>query len=209
MASTHRPASRADQPARPTPSADPHDERPRSRILDAAEQLFAERGFDATPTAQIAKAADVPKGLLFYYFPRKIDILRTLLAERLPDHPLCEAADVARSGDPIGSLLRLARVLGLGQHESMVLRTIVFREAGRHPEVRQHIKTLREGLIKLTEEVLDAAVERVLDPMLRRQASHTFVAVMLDEANARSFDGPVPDLAGAAHIICGGLVAPA
>jgi AcrR family transcriptional regulator len=37
----------------------------RTRILDAAEELFAEDGFDATPTARVADAADVPKGVVF------------------------------------------------------------------------------------------------------------------------------------------------
>src|SRR5665811_1642956 len=56
----------------------------RERILDAAEDLFAADGFDATPTARIARRAVVAKGLLFYYFPRKMDLLRTLFVERLP-----------------------------------------------------------------------------------------------------------------------------
>ena len=60
----------------------------RQRILDAAEAQFAQDGFDATPTARIAEQAGVPKGLLFYYFPKKIDVLRALLAERLPVAPL-------------------------------------------------------------------------------------------------------------------------
>src|SRR5512144_2917481 len=97
----------------------------RSRILDAAERLFAERGFDATPTARIAALADVPKGLVFYYFPRKIELLKALLNERLPHHPLCDAEEVAVPGNPVRSLLRLARRLALGEHESQVLRTII------------------------------------------------------------------------------------
>ncbi|HET6625210.1 MAG TPA: TetR/AcrR family transcriptional regulator [Nocardioidaceae bacterium] len=177
----------------------------RARILDAAELKFAADGFDATPTASIAIAAEVPKGLVFYYFPRKIDILRALLDERLPTAPLCRVSDAVRPGDPAGSLLRLARKLGIGEHESVVLRTIIFREVATHPEVRDHVRALREGLLELTESVLDAAVDHVLDPVLRRQAAHTYVAVMLDEANARRFDGPVPDLAGAAKIVAGAL----
>src|SRR6478752_4461900 len=43
----------------------------RTRILDAAEELFAGDGFDATPTSRIAEQAGVAKALLFYYFPRK------------------------------------------------------------------------------------------------------------------------------------------
>jgi len=179
----------------------------RQRILDAAEAQFAQDGFDATPTARIAEQAGVPKGLLFYYFPKKIDVLRALLAERLPVAPLCAVTGVVRGGDIAGSLLRLARNLGLGQHESVVLRTIIFREAGTHPEVREHLRVLREGLLNLTESVLDLAAPRALDPNRRRQAAQTYVAVMLDEANARRFDGPLPDLEGAARIVSAGLVA--
>ena len=56
----------------------------RERILSAAAELFAAQGFDAAPTSRIAEQAGVPKGLLFYYFPRKRDILTTLLEERIP-----------------------------------------------------------------------------------------------------------------------------
>jgi hypothetical protein len=46
---------------------------------------------------------------------------------------------VARRGDPAGSLLRLAHRLGLDRHESLVLRTIIFRESATHPDVREHL----------------------------------------------------------------------
>ena len=52
----------------------------RQQILDAAEDLFAADGFDVTPTARIAGRAVVAKGR-FHYFPRKMDLLRTLFAE--------------------------------------------------------------------------------------------------------------------------------
>ena len=72
----------------------------RTRILDAAEELFAVDGFDATPTARVAEAAEVPKGLVFYYFPHKIDLLLTLLQERLPTPTKDTLAGVVRRGDP-------------------------------------------------------------------------------------------------------------
>jgi AcrR family transcriptional regulator len=181
-------------------------DRARERILDAAQELFAVHGFDATPTARIAARASVPKGLLFYYFPKKPDLLRALLAERLPQTPLSSLTGVTHKGDLSGSLLRLARRLGLGEHESVVLRTIIFREAGTHPEVREHIAALRGRLLELTEQVLDGASPQPLDPRRRRQAAQTFVAVMLDEANSRRFGAPVPDVAGAARIISDGVL---
>lgn len=173
----------------------------RERILDAAEVRFAGDGFAATGTTAIANGARVPKGLVFYYFPRKIDILRALLDERLPSAPLCEPTEVVRHGDPVASLVGLARRLRLGEHESVVLRTIIFRESGTHPEVGEHLRTLRENILELTESVLDTTVEHVIDPVLRREAAQTFVAVMMDEANAQRFDGAGPDIPGAARVI--------
>jgi AcrR family transcriptional regulator len=179
----------------------------RDRILDAAEALFAEQGFDATPTARIAGTAGVPKGLLFYYFPKKIDLLRTLLAERLPTAPLCDLHGVVRKGDVAGSLRRLARALDLGGHASQVLRTIIFRESSTHPEVGEHIRALRQGLLELTERVLVESSPGNVRAALRRRGAQTFVAVMLDEANARRFDGPVPDVAGAAMVVATAVTA--
>ncbi|MEU0094471.1 helix-turn-helix domain-containing protein [Kribbella sp. NPDC006257] len=179
----------------------------RTRILDAAEQLFAEDGFDATPTKRVADRAGVAKGLLFYYFPKKLDLLRALFAERLPPHPLCAIDDLVVAGDVPGSLVRLAGELDLGRHESQVLRTILFREASTYLEVRDYLHALHSGLIELTERVLDAASPASLDRRRRRQAADTYVAVLLHEANARRFDGPLPDINAAADIVARALAA--
>ena len=177
----------------------------RDRILDAAEQLIARDGFDATPTARIAARAKVAKGLLFYYFPKKIDLLRCLLTERLPTQPMDLGSGIATRGDLAGSLLRLAQSVNLSHSQSPVLATIVFREAGTHPEVGQHLQALRDGLVELTERVLDAASPKVLDRRRRHGAADTYVAVLLHEANGRRFNGPLPDLDAAAHIVAAGL----
>lgn len=180
-----------------------HGDDRRTRILDAAEELFADGGFDATPTARIAAAAGVPKGLVFYYFPRKIDLLLALLEERLPTPPEEPGADVVHEGDAATSLLRLHRQLGLDSHESLVLRSIVFRESGTHVEVRRYLLRLRAALVRATEATLDAALgsARSHDQSLRRRAADTFVAVMLDHANARRVGGAGPDLEGAAQVV--------
>ncbi len=181
----------------------------RTRILDAAEELFAVDGFDATPTARIADAAAVPKGLVFYYFPRKIDLLLTLLQERLPTPTKDTLAGVVRRGDPAGSLLAMHRRLGLEDHDSLVLRTIIFRESGTHPEVRDHLCRLRRSLVELTEAALDQAVEWTVTTRLRHQAAETFVSVMLDHANARRSGSALPDVHGAAAVVAVAVTAPA
>ncbi|WP_372943201.1 TetR/AcrR family transcriptional regulator [Shewanella sp.] len=47
-------------------------------ILDSALQLFVSKGFSATSTASIAKAAGVATGTLFHHFPTKNDIMNQL-----------------------------------------------------------------------------------------------------------------------------------
>lgn len=54
----------------------------RAAILDAAERLFAERGYAATTVKQIGSAAGVNSALLYYYFADKERLYRAVL-ERL------------------------------------------------------------------------------------------------------------------------------
>src|SRR5262249_45660589 len=57
----------------------------RDRILDAAEELFASRGFGATSTRLIARQAGVNIALLYYYFESKEGLYRALM-ERYTTH---------------------------------------------------------------------------------------------------------------------------
>ncbi|WP_156316466.1 TetR/AcrR family transcriptional regulator, partial [Leucobacter japonicus] len=70
----------------------------RGRILDAAEDLVLERGFDATSVAAVAERAGIGKGAVYLEFGSKRDILdalllrgtermRARLAEELGEHP--------------------------------------------------------------------------------------------------------------------------
>ena len=50
----------------------------RRRIYEAAFALFVERGYDHTTVEEIAERADVAKGTVFNYFPRKTSFLAAL-----------------------------------------------------------------------------------------------------------------------------------
>jgi hypothetical protein len=150
----------------------------------------------------------VGKGLLLYYFPRKVDILQTLLDERLPEVPSSEVTSLSRPDDIAGSLTRLARRLDLAGHHAVALRSIIFREAGTHREAREHAGAFRTALHELTERVLDAASPVKLNARRRREAAQIYVAVMLDEANARRLGAPGPDIASAARIVAASLNGP-
>ena len=55
------------------------DEPGREKILDAARDLFGERGFDATSIAEIGVAAGISKSVLYHYFGSKAGLYRALL----------------------------------------------------------------------------------------------------------------------------------
>jgi AcrR family transcriptional regulator len=55
----------------------------RRRIFDAAFSLFVERGFDQTTVEDIADRADVGKGTVFNYFPRKSSFLAAVAEDWL------------------------------------------------------------------------------------------------------------------------------
>ena len=56
----------------------------RVRILDAARELFAERGYAGTSMRDLAEALGMTKAALYYHFPGKAQIL-TALVEPLLD----------------------------------------------------------------------------------------------------------------------------
>ncbi|MCC2031101.1 TetR/AcrR family transcriptional regulator [Microbacterium allomyrinae] len=149
----------------------------RTLILDAAERLFAERGFDATPTGAVADLAGVPKGLLFYYFPSKNDLLRTLVGERLELAPIDTSALIAR-GDPARTLLNVTRRLRELQAESAVRRVIVWREQRTHPEVRAKLHEYRGQLQAIVERVLGASILHPIAARRVRTAAAAWVAII-------------------------------
>jgi AcrR family transcriptional regulator len=53
----------------------------RARILQAAKDLFAGSGYEATTTRDIARAAGIATGTLFNYFPTKEQIVAALAGE--------------------------------------------------------------------------------------------------------------------------------
>ncbi|WP_446225532.1 TetR/AcrR family transcriptional regulator [Nocardia sp. IBHARD005] len=184
----------------------------RQLILDAAETLFATQGFDATATAAVAAAADVPKGLVFYYFPTKNAILSALMRERVPEHPIDDLTAVVTPGDPAASLINLDTAINLRDHHSSVLRVIMWREADTHPDVRRTLRTLRDQLLDVTARVLQASTPVPVRPGTLHACAAAWVSAMFAIASTdrlHALDGlPVPtadDLMNVAQVVAAGM----
>jgi len=178
-------AARRTATARPAPALKRRRRREpaekQARILAAAQRLFVARGFGATTTADIARAAEVSEGIVFHHFASKEGVLVAVAAEY--GRGLAEAmlaAGAREQGPPAAeAMLRqafayvrergpLSRLLMLAPAAMDVSSAI---QATREPIVAAIARTLerlqREGLVRaldarITAELLHALVERAL-----------------------------------------------
>lgn len=72
-------------------------------ILEAAEGIFAERGYSGTTTASIADAAGLPKANVHYYFGTKKALYRAVL-DNILDLWLAPLAEFTEDADPAQAL---------------------------------------------------------------------------------------------------------
>ncbi len=59
------------------------EEERRAQILDSAQHVFAEKGYHGASIKDLARAAGVSPGLLYWYFRDKVDLFTSLLTERI------------------------------------------------------------------------------------------------------------------------------
>ena len=82
----------------------------KDRLLDAAERLFADKGFDEVSIRELAAAADVNIAAVNYHFQGKENLFaevvrRRFIAQR--DHTLASLADAAEGERPaLGAIIR-------------------------------------------------------------------------------------------------------
>nr|WP_144834559.1 TetR family transcriptional regulator [Cupriavidus gilardii] len=77
----------------------------RHRILDAAEAVFHARGVARPSLADIAEAAGVTRGAIYWHFKNKSDLFAAMCDRvHLPVEALCEPERIARQEDPLGGV---------------------------------------------------------------------------------------------------------
>lgn len=89
----------------------------RTSIVDTAAELFAERGYHATGTAELCEAVGLGKGSLYYYVESKENLLY-LIHERVMNQVLGLATRIADLDEPAAERLRK-----LGREQISVIAT--------------------------------------------------------------------------------------
>jgi AcrR family transcriptional regulator len=133
-------------------------ERSRAAILDAAERLFAEQGYDATSLTQVGAAAGVSRGTPGYFFRSKSELYQAVL-----DRSFAEVREAVRAGR--------ARALASGESPDTILAVsdyfdflaarpnfvrLIEREAlsgSRLPHGASHLSAGQEALAAISAEL--------------------------------------------------------
>lgn len=116
------------------------------KILNAAESVFAKKGFAGASTAEIAKKAGVPKANLHYYFRTKQDLYASVL-DAILEVWLDALQEIQPDADPATALGNyITRKMAASQHspEPSRLWAIEVIGGGRHvqPFLRNRLRRL-------------------------------------------------------------------
>ncbi len=139
----------------------------RQQILEAARRLFLDQGFDETSVEEIAEAAEVSKGLVYFYFRSKDELLAALVRETYT--PLLEALnrlEQETDQDPVHRLRRFLHLeIAFYREHARFFRLVASLVAGYEgqqirPEYREEFATAHHRELSVLEHILEAGVQQ-------------------------------------------------
>ncbi|ALP63883.1 TetR family transcriptional regulator [Paraburkholderia caribensis] len=129
----------------------------RTRILDAAERVFAEKGVSRTSLADIAQTAGVTRGAIYWHFANKGELFTEMFDRVLLPLDELKAASVdPNEADPLGRLVEICTVClrdtANDPHRRRVFDILFHKcefveEMG--PVMARYQNTMREGLTNI------------------------------------------------------------
>ncbi|MFF8518606.1 TetR/AcrR family transcriptional regulator [Glutamicibacter creatinolyticus] len=154
------------------------------RIFRAASELFAERGYGAVTTQEIAKRADVADGTLFRYAASKSELLLMVYNEEFRAALEAGEAHAQQSDRPVEAIMSLlepalARARQQAENSAVYQRELLFGVAAER--YRSEGLALVSRIEKSIAAVIQAAADDrglVQDPQAIRVASAAIFAAM-------------------------------
>jgi TetR/AcrR family acrAB operon transcriptional repressor len=143
----------------------------RNRILDAAEHLFSEHGVSRTSLEDIAQAAGVTRGAIYWHFKDKRDLVAAMVDRvTLPMEAMVARSSDESVEDPIASLKACAvSALKRTATDAQVQRVfdVVTHKCeyiGEMAGVNNRISAVQKGCVDRAEQTIRNAVKRGLLP---------------------------------------------
>jgi AcrR family transcriptional regulator len=198
---------------RPQGGRPPGAEDKRRRILDAAVQVFARRGFHTSRVGDIAEEAGVAHGLLYHYFSSKDEVLQTVFRENWSDL-LARFEAVEASDEPADEKLRgIVKILLRTWRNDPALVTVMVREVGRSPQLATQVEDIGKGFDVIERVIAQGQADGVFRPEIDARLASWVVYGGLEEILTGWVLQRLPDgdeeVARAERtivdIVCGGL----
>ena len=152
----------------PTDTTVPHKRERRKQdrpgeLLEAALDLFVEKGYAATRVEEVAARAGVSKGTLFLYFPSKEDLFKAVVRENVVTAVAQGAAEVAQFQGTSGELLERMMLQWwrrYGATKASGISKLVMSEASNFPELADFFRT---EVITPAHALVRSALQRGID----------------------------------------------
>jgi len=109
----------------------------RNQILDAATQVFAEKGFHRTTTREIAQTAGVAEGTIYNYFSNKSDLVIGIMARLTELESLDEELVGALQGDVRDFFITMFRHRAGRIQQSQEMLQAILPHVLVNPELRE------------------------------------------------------------------------
>lgn len=131
-------AKKSTRPRSAKRTSSPRDGDKRTRILDAAVEVFAGKSFYTATVAEIAREAGVADGTIYLYFKNKDDILICLFEEKMAVLNAAVRSHIAREGSSLAKLRAFVRFhLDLVREQPALAEVLTV-------ELRQSAKLMKE-----------------------------------------------------------------
>ena len=151
-----------------------------AELLEAALALFVEKGFAATKSEEVARAAGVSKGTLYLYFPSKEELLKAVIQHFLANEIAAGAQEAAALEGPTPEMMEQLLVswwTRIYEGPASGVFKLVVTEVRNFPEIAEFWN------------------ERVVEP------GNGLVRQLLERGVARGEFSPLPHLDAAVHSI--------
>ena len=157
--------------------SDPAVDLTRERLIEAAAQVFAEKGYDRAGVQEIARRAGLTTGAIYGRFTGKAELLHAAIEDHTTDE-LDELFNQHRFDGQASAILRtvgshLVTPTGDDADEALLLEA--FMAARRNDDVRELLATTLEGRASLLAELVEVAKsDGTIDPGLDTESIVTF-----------------------------------
>jgi AcrR family transcriptional regulator len=168
-------------------------------LLNAALELFVEKGFSATRSDEVAHRAGVSKGTLYLYFPSKEELFKAVVRTNI-SALIAEGQQIADQFDgPSAQLLRLLMQTWwqrVGDTHAGGIFKIIISEVRNFPELAQFYT---DEVILPAHRLISGTLQRGIERGEFRavpvdEATHTLIAPLLFQALHKHSIGACPVL---------------